>query len=348
MRVFVVFFVAILMVFSPIAAHAMDYTAPEVPRHAQEYMPENTESFGEGLWSIVKDAIAKLSPSLADTAAICASLIGISILLSFAKSISGITVKTVNLVGTILVSTILLQSTNIFIYLGVNTVQQISDYGKLLIPVMSTAMAAQGGVASSAALYTATVVFGSILSGAIAKLLAPMLYIYLLFSIANAATADTLVAKLRDFIKWLTTWGLKISLYIYIGYMSITGVVSGSADAARLKATKLTISGMVPVVGSILSDASESILVSAGIMKSAVGIYGLLAIFALWIEPFLRIGAQYLLLKATAAICETFAAKEVNGIIKSFSTAMGLVLAMTGAVCLMLLISVVCFMKEVT
>ncbi len=342
-----IFITTIIILFSPLTVYAMDYTAPEVPSHAQEYMPENTESFGEGLWSIVKKGIAALSPSLADTAAICASLIGISILLSLSKSISGATVKTVNLVGTIVVSTILLQSSNTLIHLGVQTVQEISDYGKLLIPVMSGAMAAQGGLASSTALYTGTVIFSAILSGGIANLLAPMLYIYLLFSIANAATTDTMVAKLRDFIKWITTWGLKISLYIFTGYMSITGVVSGSADAARLKATKLTISGMVPVVGGILSDASESILVSAGIMKSAVGIYGLLAILALWIEPFLRIGVQYLLLKATAAICETFDAKEVNGVIKSFSTAMGLVLAMTGAVCLMLLISIVCFMKDV-
>ena len=130
--------------------------------------------------------------------------------------------------------------------------------------------------------------------------------------------------------------------------MGITGVVSGSADAVRLKATKLTISGMVPVVGSILSDASESILVGAGIMKNTVGVYGLLVILALWIEPFLTIGLQYLLLKATVAICETFDTKDVSGVIKSFSTAMGLILAMTGTVCLMFLISVVCFMKDVT
>lgn len=348
MRVFIPIMLAIILVLSPVTAHAMEFTAPEVPRHAEEYMPEDTESFGEGIWSIVKKGISAVSPSLADTAAICVSLIGISVLLSCAKSISGITAKTVNLVGTVIVSSVLLQSSHILIHLGVETVGQISDYGKLLIPVMSGAMAAQGGVAASTALYTGTVVFSAILSTAISNLLAPMLYVFLLFSIAHAATGDTMCGKLRDFIKWLTTWGLKISLYIFTGYMGITGVVSGSADAARLKATKLTISGMVPVVGSILSDASEGILVSAGIMKNAVGIYGLLAILALWIEPFLTIGVQYLLLKATVAVCETFEIKEVTGVIKGFSTAMGLVLAMTGAVCLMLLISVVCFMKDVT
>ena len=120
-----------------------------------------------------------------------------------------------------------------------------------------------------------------------------------------------------------------------------------SADAAALKATKLVISGFVPVIGSIISDASETILVSAGVMKNAAGIYGLLAILAICVGPFLRIGIHYLLLKLTAAICGVFGSKQIGGVIKDFSGAMGYVLAMTGTVCLLLLISVVCFMKGV-
>ena len=87
---------------------------------------------------------------------------------------------------------------------------------------------------------------------------------------------------------------------------------------------------------------------SAGITKSAAGVYGLLAVGALAVEPFLKIGAQYLMLKMTAAVCGVFAPKETAGLINNFSSAMGFLLAMTGSVCLMLLISVVCFMKGVS
>lgn len=334
--------------FQPTMVSAAEYSPPEAPSQAQKYMPEDTESFTEGLWSIVKKGISAVAPSVASAAAVCASIIGIAIFISCAKNAAQKAASSVSLIGTILVATLLIKSSNTMIHLGVDTVKQISDYGKLLIPVMTGALAAQGGVTSSAALYTGTAVFSAFLSSIITNLLAPMLYIYLVLSVANAATSQPFVGKLRDFIKWLATWGLKISLYVFTGYMGITGVVSGSADAAKLKATKLTISGMVPVVGGILSDASESILVSAGLVKSTAGVYGLLTIGAIWIEPFLKIGVQYLLLKSTAAACEVFDAKQVAGLVKNFSTAMGLVLAMTGAVCLMLLISIVCFMKGVS
>ena len=152
---------------------------------------------------------------------------------------------------------------------------------------------------------------------------------------------------MRDMLKGFVSWCLKTMLTVFTTYMSITGVVSGTTDAAALKAAKMTISTVVPVVGGILSDASESVLVSAGLMKNAAGIYGILAVLAVFLEPFLRIGSHYLLLKLTAAVSGIFGSKKMTDLIGDFSTAMGLLLAMTGAACLLLLISTVCFMKGV-
>ena len=146
-------------------------------------------------------------------------------------------------------------------------------------------------------------------------------------------------------MKWFMTTCLKWILYIFTGYISITGVISGTVDASVLKAVKMTISGVVPVIGSVLSDASETILVSAGVMKNAAGVYGILAVFAVCIGPFLQIALQYLLLKFCGAVCNVFGHKPSSGLIENFSTGMGFALAMTGTVCILLLISLVCFMK---
>ena len=89
-------------------------------------------------------------------------------------------------------------------------------------------------------------------------------------------------------------------------------------------------------------------MVSAGVMKNSVGVYGMLAILAIWIGPFLQIAMQYILLKATAALCGVFGNKGTTGLIQDFSGVMGLLLAMTGTVCLLFLISTVCFMKGVS
>ena len=238
----------------------------------------------------------------------------------------------------------LLLSANSLIRLGSQTVTEISEYGKLLLPVMTAAMAAQGGAASSTALYAGTAMFDSVLSSLISRLLGPMVYLFLALSAANGAIGENILGKLRDLVKNIVSWSLKAILTVFTTYMTVTGVVSGTTDAAALKATKVTISSVVPVVGGILSDASEAVLVSAGLMKNAAGIYGILAVF---LSPFLKIGVHYLILKLTAAVCGIFGEKGLTELIGDFSTAMGLLLAMTGSECLLLLISTVCFLKGV-
>lgn len=325
----------------PVAA--TDYTAPAPPEDVQ--MPEDTENFGAGLWEILASAIETLRPELAHGAGVCLAVTAVVLLTSLVSGFPGKSDRVVRLVCALALGTVLLKQTGSMVRLGTETVQELSEYGKLLIPVMTAALASQGGITSSTALYTGTAVFDAVLSTLVGKLLVPLVYMFLAIAIANGATGQGLLKKLRDLVKWLCTWGLKTVLYVFTGYMSITGVISGTADAAAVKATKLTISGVVPVVGGILSDASETVILSAGVVKNAVGVYGLLAVAAMWVTPFLTIGIQYMMLKLTAAICGVFGVKEASELIGDFSGAMGLVLGMTGAVCFFLLVSIVCFMK---
>lgn len=339
--------IIILVVAFTIPAQALDITAPAAPPEADELMPVEQESFGEGLWYVFKSAVGVLEPELADACGICLSVIAAVILTSMLHSFPGTSRMSAELVSTVTVACLLLGNTASLIASATDTVTQLSEYGKSLLPVMTAAMAAQGGTTSSAALYMGTALFDALLSSLITSVLIPMVYAYLALSAANSAVGEDLLKKLRDFVKWLITWSLKTILYVFTGYMGVTGVVSGTADQAAVKAAKLTISGAVPIVGGILSDASEAILVGAGVVKNTAGIYGLLAIFAIAVGPFLRIGLQYLLLKLTAAVCGVFADKKTTDLVQDFSGAMGLLLAMTGTVCLMLLISTVCFMKGV-
>ncbi len=343
-RIFVI--VCLVLLFA-VPVNAVEMEAPEVPDSGKDYMPKEPQSFAEGLWMIVKDSLADIGPAVSDGAGICLSLLASVILCSVVKVFPGSPGRIVELVATMLIGYLLLSPSNTLINLGAQTVTELSEYGKLLFPVLTAALAANGGVTKSAALYTGAVAFNTVLCSLISSLIVPMIYVFLCASVASGAIGEKSIERVKGFFKWLVTWGLKIILYVFTGYMGITGVISGSADAAAVKAAKLTISGVVPVVGGILSDASETVLVSAGVVKNSVGIYGMLAVMAVWIGPFIKIGAQYMLLKATCAISEIFSSERSCKLIGDFATALGLLLAMTGTVCLLLLISIVCFMKGV-
>ena len=345
MRKFLILPLILLMLAVP--AQALEFEAPPVPETAEKFMPAQQENFLQGVLEVLRDAILHIHPDLREAAAVCLSIAAVVMCVSILRTIPGASEQTIALAGSIGIAVVLFQSSNSLINLAVSTVTQVSEYGKLLLPVMTAAMAAQGGITSSTALYAATAFFDALLTSVIGKLLIPLIYLILLLSVASSAIGQDTLKKLRDTLKGLTTWSLKTILYVYTGFISISGVVSGTTDAAALKAAKLTISGAVPVVGGILSDASEAVLVSAGILKNAAGIYGLFAILVIWIGPFLRIGAHYLLLKGTGAVCAIFAGKAHTELIQDFSSAMGLLLALTGTTCLMFMISLVCYLKGV-
>lgn len=338
----------IIFLLLAVPVSAAEFTAPAVPDSGAEFMPEDTASFADAILDLFTKAIESLRPDIREASNLCLGLCGIVLLVSLTQAFPGMTGKVTDLVGVVAIGSLLLQRTNALVHLGVETVDEISSYGKLLLPVMTAALAAQGGITGSAALYSGTVLFDGVLGHLIARFITPMIYLFLALAAANSAVGEDVLKKFRDFIKWLMTWCLKIVLYTFTGYIGITGVVSGTTDAAALKAAKLTISGVVPVVGGILSDASEAVLVSAGIVKNTAGIYGLLAILSICIGPFLRIGSHYLMLKITGALCGIYGSKTVSDFIGDFSTAMGLLLGMTGSVCLLLLISIVCFLRGVS
>lgn len=343
MKRFIIGFILIQALLLPV--NALELEVPEVPEHAAVYMPSGMDSFGLGLLEVLKDALLSFRPDLKEAAGICIGIGAAVMLVALLRCFPGASGKTANLVCAIAVAGIMLEPANALVRLGADTVKELSDYGNLLIPVLTAALAAQGGVGASGSLYAGTIVCNSILGNLISRILTPLIYVYLVLATGSCALDGGMLKRIQGGIKWLMTWSLKVILYVFTGFMAVTGTLSGATDASLLKAAKLTISGSVPVIGGILSDASEAVLVGIGTVKNAAGVYGMFAVVAILIGPFLKVGAHYLLLKAMTAVCGFVENKHAATLVGDFSTAMGMLLGMTGTMSLMLLISIVCFMK---
>lgn len=326
----------------------MELEAPTPPESAARLLPKEADSFGEGLWNVLREAAELLSPSLTEAAGCCLRVFGAVLLTAMVGQFApGISQNALELAGVAAVSVLLLEPSASLIALGLETVQELRDYGKLLLGVMASALAARGGVTASTALYVGTAFFDTLLGAAVTAVFVPMLWMYLALSIAHGAVGEAVLDRLRKLLRWLMEWALKLTLYIFTGYMAITGVVSGSADAAAGKAAKIAISGAVPVVGGILSDAADAVLLSAATLGSGAGIWGILTVLALFCLPAIRIGCQYLLLKVTAAVGESLGGFRCAAVAGDFAGMLGLLMALVSTQTVLLLISTVSFLRGV-
>lgn len=302
------------------------------------------EGIRQILSSSISDAESSWSMALESAGKLLAVCVLVALTGSFCESGAG---SGARLAGVMAITLISARDLHAFVGLGRTTLEEMSTFSAVLLPMLSAATTASGAPASATALYAGTMFFAQILNRVLLQMFLPLTYACLACACAEHTMNNTLLHRMRIFLQALVGNGLKGMLICFSVYLAVTGVVSGSADAASVKAAKLALSSIVPVVGSVIADASETVLVSAGILRNAVGITGLLGVLAVCAVPFIRLGMQYLILKATAALGAVLESGALSNMITAAADTMGMILAMVGVSALFNLVACVCFMRLV-
>lgn len=250
-------------------------------------------------------------------------------------------IQTIPLVGALAILAIAVTDVRSLLGLGTETLGTMTDFSNILLPVVAALTAATGAITGAAARQMAAAAFSGLLLNLITTFFIPLIYAFIAASAAYAALGNDGMKRVAQLLKWVIHSVLTAVLLGFVGYLSVSGVIAGNADAATIKATKFAISNAVPVVGGILSDASEMVLASAGILRNTVGIYGMIAILLMCLVPFLQMGVHYLAYKFTSAVSATLADSRTAGLIDSIGTAFGLILGITGAAALLQLVILV-------
>ena len=204
---------------------------------------------------------------------------------------------------------------------GTETMEQLDVLGKALLPTLAAAVAASGGIVSASARQVATVFFSNLLLTLIRNVLLPLVYFYVASAAAGAMLPGEPLKRIAAGIKKVVTWALTGSLVLFTGYLTLTGAASTSADALVLQMTR-------------------SVISTAGLLKNSLGVFGMLAVLATCLTPFLHMAVQYLLYKVTAFLAGTAGNGTLVELIDALGSAFGLVLGMVGSCALLLLISI--------
>lgn len=220
-------------------------------------------------------------------------------------------------------------------------IKNIDSFSNFLIPAFGIATAVSGRPVTAAASAGATMVFSKVLISLSLGVFIPALYLYITASAAAAMSDSPLISKITDFIKWISTAFFRGSMIIFTAYISFSGIVSGSADAVAVKTAQVTLSGVVPVVGGIISGVSESLLAGAGLLKASIGVYGFMGACAICLAPFVRTLSHLLVFKVLAAFSTSFAGGGASRLLNGVCTAYSMALGLLGTCCMLQFVSIV-------
>lgn len=331
-------------------ADAVDVESLE--RAAGEYAPRIDWGKGvdldDGLASLVKTGEQSLNgiiKRVLHSSIILLVIVVFSSLASGAVCDMGKMIQIAPIAAVLAISAISIADADSLIGLGKETIERINVFSQVLLPAMAAATAAAGAPGAAAARQMATVLFSDVLLCVIDYLLLPLVYAYLVAVIVAAALNNDGMKRIASTLKWFVTTVLTVVMMAFVGYLTISGVIAGAADVIAIKATKFTVSSIVPVVGGILSDAAETVLAGAGILKNSIGVFGMLVVMGMCVVPFLELGIHYLAYKITAALSSVIAQPQLVGLIDGLSGGFGLILGMTGASALLMLIAMISAIK---
>ena len=182
--------------------------------------------------------------------------------------------------------------------LGVETMDELSVMAKLLLPTIAAAMAGGGCVGSASVWQVGALMLSDIFLSLMRDVLVPVLYCMIGTAAAGALLEQSRLSLLSKGIGKLLSWGLSAILIVFTAFLSVSNLLAGSADRLAVKVGKTVISGAVPVVGGILSDATEAVAAAALTLRGTLGVLGVFSVLALCLVPLLRMAVQYLFISS--------------------------------------------------
>jgi len=306
----------------------------------------DTDGFGGKLLSMLKTVLGNSQMQIRQSVKSCKTILAVVVLYALGGAMLGSRAKAaLRMAAVCTLCLCVTDDVGALIRLGTDTAEDLNVFSKALLPVMAGAAAGSGATGSSAALYAASAAFFSLLVSFLRSFLIPAVKCFLALSAADAALDGRTFAGMKQFAAGLVKHSLRVITLVFSAYLSLTGIISGSADALGVKAAKMAVSSVVPVVGSMISDAAETVLVSAKYLLRSVGVYGMLGTVAVLLVPFLRLWIRYLIMNITFYLASVFDCEGLSGFLKDVSTAIGFVIGIVSCCALLLFLSCVCFMR---
>lgn len=195
---------------------------------------------------------------------------------------------------------------------------------EVVMPILLTFLVAMGGSVSAQVYQPVVLVFCTTILEIVNKILMPIFLCVFVFCILSNVTKTVKFEKFQGFFASLFKWVCGIVFTTFTAFLTLQGITASTYDKVAVKTAKYTISGAVPIVGSMISSGFDVVLTSSMLIKNAVGVGGIVLLLSTILVPVLKILVFSLMLKLVAAIVEPITDDGLSNFLNSLSKTISL------------------------
>lgn len=351
-------FISIIIIFLLFGeAYAIDLTefTNEVKKYSNEYFPElssddllNSISNAEkslDASSLIKKMANSFIGEFKNNISFIFKIVGIAILCSVLKSIqsnfsqtgiSEIAFYACYILIIILIMTSFINITDIC----KNTISKLSNFMKILIPVILSLLLVSGNVTTVTMIQPILLSMISIITVLISNVIIPVILVSTVINVVSNISEHINIKKISDVLKKGALWCLELVLIIFTGVLSLEGTLSANVDGITLKTTKTVVSSAVPVVGKLLGDTVDSVIGGITITKNALGTIGVIVIVAITITPLIKTLILMFTFNIASALVEPMADKRIVKCMSGVGESIKIIFAIMATITFLFIISV--------
>lgn len=222
---------------------------------------------------------------------------------------------------------------------GANALKGCAAFMVAFVPVFAVIVASSGAAATSASM-------SGLLLGACQAVnliadfvIMPLMGGYLAISIASNVSPLVENSGLASGIKKICYWVMSLLTTVFLGILSIQTAVNASADTLSLKTAKFIIGSSVPMAGTALSEALTTVTASMGMLKTTVGIYGVIACAAVFLPILAELVLWRITFNITATISDLMSVPKISSVLRSADTVLSVLIGIILLTAAMFIIS---------
>ena len=204
------------------------------------------------------------------------------------------------------------------------------DFMLVLIPVFGGVVAFSGNPALALSFNSVVFSFAEAVSMAFESIVPVLSSVLMCIYCASAINPFMKLDSICRVITKAVTLFMAFTAGIFVAVLSIRGVISGAADSVTIRGLRFLIGNSVPVVGSAIGEALNSVVAGLGLIKNTVGVIGIAGVIVINLPALISILVWKGMLYAVSVTADISDCSEM----KSFSSDLSGVLSLiAGALC---------------
>ena len=214
---------------------------------------------------------------------------------------------------------------------AVNAIKGSSTFMLSFVPVYMSIISVSGAPVTAAASGGLILTAAEFISSSAAFFITAVMGAYLSISICTSLSTTINANGFAECIKRVGIWTMSLFTTVFLGLISAGTAVNSAADSLTVKTAKFILGTCVPVAGTALSGAVNTVAASLTLLKSSVGIYGVIALCVMLLPILAELFVWRLVLGALSGVCILFSAEDTS---KTFRAVDSMISFLIGAVLL--------------